>query len=67
MTTDQAILAAIERKIDDYHGRYLSPTPATIAKWRREEIRKRDLKNQLALPLDYREPPTPTQTTIFDD
>lgn len=48
-----AIDKAIERKIDDYHRRFFTPSPATIARWKRQEARRLDRKNQLPLPLEF--------------
>jgi hypothetical protein len=62
--TDEQITRAIERRIDDYHHKFLSPSPATITKWRRQEARKLDRKNQLSLPLVF--PDDPHQMSLFE-
>lgn len=49
--TEEQITKAIEQRIDDYHKKFMTPSAATIAKWRRQEARKLNRKNQLFLSL----------------
>ena len=58
MSAEDLIDTAIQRKIDDYHQRFLSPSPATIKRWRRQEARRLDRKNQLPLPLIFSDEPS---------
>ncbi len=61
---EELIDKAIERKIDDAcqavtdtTKRFLSPSAATIKRWRRQEARRLDRKNQLPLPLIFSDEP----------
>lgn len=53
MNTQEQIDRAVARKLDDYHQRFLSPSPATVSRWRRQAARRLDRKNQLPLPLIF--------------
>ena len=64
MSKEEQITRAIERKIDEYHQRFLSPSAATVKRWRRQEARKLDRKNQLSLPLVF--PDDPRQMSLFE-
>ena len=62
MSNQEAVDRAVERKIDEYRRKFFTPTPATIARWRRREANRLDAKNQLPLPLRFsEEPPDPTE------
>ena len=64
MSAQDLIDKAIERKIDvlsrsdRHHQRFLSPSPATIKRWRRQEARRLYRKNQLPLPLIFSDEPS---------
>ena len=64
MSEQELIDKAIKRKIDDYHQRFLSPSAATIKRWRRQEARRLDRKNQLSLPLVF--PDDAHQMSLFE-
>ena len=70
MSAQDLIDKAIQRKIDvlsrsdRHHQRFLSPSPATITKWRRQEARRLDRKNQLSLPLVF--PDDAHQMSLFE-
>jgi hypothetical protein len=61
MSNQEAVDRAVERKIDEYRQRFFAPTPVTIARWRRQEARRLNAKNQLPLPLHFPDDP-PDQT-----
>jgi hypothetical protein len=54
---EEKIARVIDQKIDDYHQKFMSPTPATIKRWKRQEARKLSNKNQLPLPLIFTDEP----------
>jgi hypothetical protein len=56
MSAQKQIEQAIERKIEDYHRRFLSPTPATVNVWRRQLAAKLSNKNQLSFDFMQEEP-----------
>ena len=63
MSNPDVIERIVNRKIDEYHTKFLSPTPATIKRWRREEALKMAGKDQLALPFVF--PDEPSQLALL--
>ena len=56
MTDHQVLLQKkIEKRIENYRKRYTNPTKATIRRWQNEAKQELNDKNQLTLPLIFRD------------